>query len=90
MTDYMLRTDTAADMDDALRDARLIVDTVDAVGDPMIVPVAVAYLDRIGPIPYGDTRYHANLRVTIDLTPEQIAALPTFAPEPTVPYRVWA
>jgi hypothetical protein len=90
MTDYMLRTDTAADMDDALRDARLIVDTVDAVGYPLIVPVSGAYLDRIGPIPYGDTRYHANLRVTFDLTPEQVAALPTFDPVPSVPYRMWA
>lgn len=90
MTDYMLRTDTEAQINDALRAAGLIVDTLDEVGDHMIVPVAGAYLDRIGPIPYGDTRYHANLRVTIDLTPEQVAALPTFAPEPTVPYRVWA
>ena len=37
----------------------------------------------------GHPEYHANLRVTIELTEEQVEALPTFDPLPSVPYRVW-
>ena len=58
-------------------------------------------LDRIGPIPAqydadgnlgkpGHPEYHANLRVTIELTPDQVAGLPTFDPLPSIPYRVFA
>ena len=66
-----------------------------------LIPVAGAYLDRIGAIPPqydaggnivepGHSEYHANLRVTIELTEEQVEALPTFKPLPSIPYRVFA
>lgn len=92
-TDYLLRTDTAGQMETAL----VAADLMDADGHLM----PGVNLDPIGEIPAildpegevirpGDNRYHANLRVTVDLTAAQIALLPTFAPAPTVPYRVWA
>lgn len=37
-----------------------------------------------------DNRWHTNIRVGFELTEEQIAALPTFEPLPTIPYRVFA
>jgi hypothetical protein len=96
MTDYMLRTNTEAQMDDALEAAGLLED-----GPMGTYPVPGCYVDRIGPIPAtydidgqqikaGDPRFHTNIRVTFELTPEQIEALPTFTPEPTIPYRVFA
>jgi hypothetical protein len=95
MTDYMLRTDTEAQMDDALEAAGLLED-----GPMGTYPVAGCYVDFIGPIPAqldpegevirpSDTRFHANIRVTFALTPEQIEALPTFTPTPGIPYRVF-
>jgi 6-phosphogluconate dehydrogenase (decarboxylating) len=100
MTDFMLRTDTEAQMDDALEAAGLLVEADLGGGEIALVPTAGVTLDRIGPIPAqvdednvvirpGDSRYHANLRMTVELTPEQLALLPTFAPEPSVPYRVF-
>lgn len=71
-------------------------------GSTALVPTAGVSLDRIGPIPSqhdedgdpipntGDWRFHANLRMTVELTEAQIGTLPTFDPLPTVPYRVWA
>jgi hypothetical protein len=96
MTDFMLRTDTEAQMDDALEAAGLLED-----GPMGTYPVAGCYVDRIGAIPAqldpegevirpSDTRFHVNIRVTFELTPEQIGELPTFTPEPTIPYRVFA
>jgi hypothetical protein len=38
----------------------------------------------------SDTRFQANILVTFKLRPEQIEALPTFTPEPGIPYRVFA
>jgi hypothetical protein len=101
MTDYMLRTDTEAQMDDALEAAGLLVEVDQGGGELVLMPVAGCYIDRIGPIPAqldpegevirdGDSRYHLNLRVTIDLTAAQVALLPTFTPTPGVPYRVFA
>jgi hypothetical protein len=101
MTDYMLRTDTEAQMDDALEAAGLLVEVDQGEGEIALIPVPGCYLDRIGPIPAlvdeegiivkpGDSRYHANIRVTFELTQEQVAALPTFTPTPGVPYRVFA
>jgi hypothetical protein len=89
MTDYMLRTDTEAQMDDALEAAGLLVEQDIGGGELKLLPIPGCYVDRIGPIK-DDTRYHANIRVTFELTPEQIEALPTFTPEPTIPYRVFA
>jgi hypothetical protein len=89
MNDFMLRTITEAQMDDALEAAGLLVEVDQGEGEMILMPVAGCYVDRIGPIK-DDTRYHANIRVTFELTPEQIAALPTFTPEPGIPYRVFA
>jgi hypothetical protein len=89
MTDFMLRTDTEAQMDDALEAAGLLVEQDLGEGEIALMPVPGCYLDRIGPMP-GDSRYHANLRVAFEMTEEQIAALPTFTPTPVIPYRVWA
>jgi hypothetical protein len=102
MTDYMLRTNTEAQMDAALTAAGLLSEQPEKDGSTALVPTAGVNLDRIGPIPpkydadgdpvpgTGDARYHANLRMTVELTEAQIALLPTFDPEPQVPYRVWA
>ena len=101
MTDYMLRTDTEAQMDDALEAAELLVEIDQGGGELVLMPVAGCYVDRIGPIPAqldpegevirpSDTRFHANIRVTFELTPDQVDQLPTFTPEPGIPYRVFA
>ena len=99
--DYLLRTTTEAQMDDALEAAGILVEQDMGEGELALLPVPGAYLDRIGPIlaqydadrnivKLGHPEYHANLRVTIELTEEQVAALPTFDPLPTIPYRVFA
>lgn len=101
MTDYMLRTITEARMNDALEAAGILVEQDMGEGEMALIPVAGAYLDRIGAIPPqydadgnivkpGHSEYHANLRVTIELTEEQVEALPTFKPLPSIPYRVFA
>jgi hypothetical protein len=102
MTDFMLRTDTEAQMDDALEAAGLLVEVDQGEGEIALMPVAGCYVDFIGPIPAqldpedpsvilkpGDARWHTNIRVTVELTPEQVASLPTFAPTPGIPYRVF-
>jgi hypothetical protein len=87
--DYLLRSTTESDLDDAIIAAGLAEERTDEDGEVMVLPVAGCYVDRIGPIK-DDTRFHANIRVTFELTPEQIEALPTFTPEPGIPYRVFA
>lgn len=100
MTDFMLRTTTEAQMDDALEAAGILVEQDMGEGELALLPVPGAYLDRIGPIPAqldpegevikdGDSRFHANIRVLFDLTPAQLAALPLVVPAPAVPYRVF-
>jgi len=99
--DYMLRTPTESDMEDALIAAGVAQEATDAEGEVMVIPTAGISIDHIGAIPPtvdidgnilspGDTRWHTNIRAIIELTPEQITALPTFTPEPTIPYRVFA
>ncbi len=101
MTDYMLRTNTEAQMDDALEAAGLLVEVDQGGGELVLMPVAGCYVDFIGAIPPSydsegqqirpsDTRFHANIRVTFELTDEQVEWLPTFTPEPSIPYRVFA
>jgi hypothetical protein len=100
MTDYMLRTNTEAQMNDALEAAGLLNEQDIGGGELILMPVPGCYVDRIGPIPAtydidgqqikaGDPRFHTNIRVTFELTPEQIEALPTFTPTPGIPYRVF-
>lgn len=98
--DYLLRTTTEPQMDDALEAAGILVEQDMGEGKLALLPAPGAYIDRIGPIPAqldpegevikdGDTRYHANIRVLFDLTPTQLAALPLVVPAPAVPYRVF-
>jgi hypothetical protein len=98
--DYLLRSTTESDLDDALIAAGLAEERSDEDGEVMVLPVTGVTLDRIGAIPPvideenvvirpGDNRYHANLRVTFELTKAQEDELPTFDPIPTIPYRVF-
>jgi hypothetical protein len=98
--DYLLRSTTESDLDDALIAAGLAEERTDEEGEVMVLPVTGVTLDRIGAIPPvideenvvirpGDPRFHANLRVTFELTTAQEDELPTFEPIPTIPYRVF-
>ena len=97
----MLRTPTESAMEDILIAAGLAQEATDHEGEVTVVPTEGISIDHIGPIPPtvdidgnilkpGDTRWHTNIRAMIELTPEQVTALPTFTPEPTIPYRVFA
>ena len=99
--DYMLRTTTESDMEDALIAAGIAQDVTDSEGEVRVFPIDGVYIDHIGSIlsqvdidgnilGSDDNRWHTNIRVMIELTTEQIAALPTFDPRPTIPYRVFA
>jgi hypothetical protein len=96
--DYLLRSTTESDLDDALIAAGLAEERTDEDGEVMVLPVTGVTLDRIGPIPAvvdeegvilrpGDNRYHANLRVAEPLSAAQLDELPLVDPLPTVPYR---
>jgi hypothetical protein len=98
--DYLLRSTTESDLDDALIAAGLAEERTDEDGEVMVLPVTGVTLDRIGAIPPvideenvvirpGDPRFHANIRVTFELTKAQEDELPTFTPLPGVPYRVF-
>jgi len=98
--DYLLRSTTESDLEDALIAAGVAQEITDQDGEVTVQPVQGITLDRIGPIPPqynengnivkpGHAEYHVNLRATVELTAAQVAALPTFAPEPSVPYRVF-
>ena len=99
--DYLLRTPTQSDMDDALIAAGVAQEITNQDNEVVVVSVNNVSIDEIGAIPPildiddniispGDPRWHTNIRVTFELTQEQIAFLPTFDPLPTVPYRVFA
>ena len=101
MSDYMLRTDNYAAMEAALFAVGLVVDGTDMYGVATVIPISGISIDHIGAIPPktdidgnilspGDTRWHTNIRVTFEMTPEQVLMLPSFAPEPSIPYRVFA
>jgi hypothetical protein len=88
-------------MEDILIAAGLAQEATDTQGEVTVVPTAGISIDHIGAIPPrvdqdgnilspGDPRWHTNIRAMIELTPEQVTALPTFTPEPTIPYRVFA
>ena len=98
--DYLLRSNTESDLDGALIAAGVAQEVTDADGEVMVLPVTGVTLDRIGAIPPvideenvvirpGDPRFHANLRVSFELTKAQEDELPTFEPIPTIPYRVF-
>ena len=88
-------------MEDALIAAGVAQEAMDHEGEVNVFPTAGVSIDHIGAIPPetdidgnilspGDTRWHTNIRVTFEMTEQQITALPTFTPEPTIPYRVFA
>jgi len=102
--DYMLRTNTKEEMEQALLSASLL-ETYTIDEQEVKLPVSGVYVDYIGSITKGgqwdengqeviapttDSRFHVNIRVTFDLTTEQIAALPQVDPPPAIPYRVFA
>jgi hypothetical protein len=98
--DYLLRSTTESDLDDALIAAGLAEERTDEDGEVMVLPVTGVTLDRIGAIPPvideenvvirpGDNRYHANLRVSFELTKAQEDELPLVDPPPSIPYRVF-
>ena len=99
--DYMLRTTTESAMLTALIAAGVAQEATDIEGNVIVIPTAGISIDHIGAIPPktdidgntlspGDTRWHTNIRVTFEMTEQQITALPTFTPEPSIPYRVFA
>ena len=99
--DYMLRTTTESEMKDILIAAGVAQEATDHEGNVIVIPTAGISIDHIGAIPPrvdqdgnpvspGDPRWHTNIRAVIELTEQQITALPTFTPEPSIPYRVFA
>lgn len=82
--DYLLRTATESEMQDALIAAGLV-----GYVDEMVISIPGVSIDHIGAVK-SDTRWHTNLRVTFNLTAAQVALLPTFTPAPTIPFRVFA
>jgi hypothetical protein len=100
MSDFMLRTNTQDQMDDALIAAGIAQEVTDTDGEVTVQAVMGVAIDHIGAIPArvdednvvikpGDSRWHTNVRVTFELDPAVEAALPTFTPLPGVPYRVF-
>ena len=100
MMDFMLRTATRADMENALHVVGALEEAEIAPGEIELVSVAGYTVDMIGSIPArldengaivvpADPRFHANLRAMVELTADQVAALPTFTPTPSIPYRVF-
>jgi hypothetical protein len=95
MSDYYLRTETEAQMIRAFADIGVEVKRVD--GERNSLDGQRIDIGWIGPVtrivdgePVTDARFHANLRVAGELTPEQIEALPILDPPPSSPMRVWA
>ena len=99
--DYLLRTTTESEMEDALIAAGVAQEITDIEGEVIVIPTTGISIDHIGAIPPrvdqdgnpvspGDPRWHTNIRAMIELTEQQITALPTFTPEPSIPYRVFA
>ena len=99
--DYLLRTTTESEMEDILIAAGVAQEVTDIEGNVIVISTAGISIDHIGAIPPrvdqdgntvspGDPRWHTNIRAVIELTEQQITALPTFTPEPSIPYRVFA
>ena len=97
----MLRTTTESEMEDILIAAGVAQEATDTEGEVIVIPTAGISIDHIGAIPPktdidgnilspGDPRWHTNIRAVIELTEQQITALPTFTPEPSIPYRVFS
>ena len=99
--DYMLRTTTESEMEDILIAAGVAQEATDHEGEVNVFPTEGVSIDHIGAIPPktdidgnilspGDPRWHTNIRVTFELTEEQVELLPTIEPLPAIPMRVFA
>ena len=85
MIDYFLRTSTKSNME-----ACLFAADIATVKDGMLVVAETYTVDMIGAAD-GDSRYHANLRVSGGhLTQDQLDELPILDPAPSTPMRVFA
>ena len=102
MSDYLLKYQTEDDLNNSLLAAGLLAEQTqnDVV---YFYPTTGVTLDRIGPIfksevlnedgtvlkPASvDSAFHANLRLTFELTSEQEAMLSQVDPPPIIPSRV--
>lgn len=97
MSDYYLRTDTEAQMARAFADIGIAVKRIDGEAhelDGQRIDIGwigpVTWIDQVTGQPQADSRFHANMRVSGELTAEQIDALPILNPPPATPMRVWA
>ena len=97
MTDYYLRTNTEARMVEAFAAIGVTVQRIDGEChslDGQRIDIGwigpVTWIDAATGQPQTDSRFHANLRVAGELTPDQIDTLPILDPQPSHPMRVWA
>jgi hypothetical protein len=97
MTDYYLRTNTEARMVEAFAAIGVDVQRIDGEChslDGQRIDIGwigpVTWIDAATGQPQTDSRFHANLRVAGELTPDQIDTLPILDPQPSHPMRVWA
>jgi hypothetical protein len=97
MTDYYLRTNTEARMVEAFAAIGVTVQRIDGEChslDGQRIDIGwigpVTWIDSATGQPQTDSRFHANLRVAGELTPDQIDTLPILDPQPSHPMRVWA
>ena len=103
--DYLLKYQTEIDFNTSLVAVGLLQERIDTEGIISLCPTSGVTLDRIGPIfkpevlnedgtvltpASEDLAFHANLRLSFELTPEQEAMLSQVNPPPTIPYRVFA
>lgn len=97
MSDYYLRTNTEAQMVEAFAFIGVNVEGIDGEMNAISgqrIDIGwiglVTWIDPVTGLTQTDSRFHANLRVSGELTPAQIAALPILDPPPSQPMRVWA
>lgn len=99
MSDYYLRANTKAAIQNAFLAAGITVQGID--GEVVDFDGIRLDIGWIGPVvrpdpadpegpPIVDSRYHANLRVSGVLPEETLASLPILDPPPSRPMRVWA
>ena len=93
MTDYFLRTSTKSNMESCLIAAGVAMFNASGAMIGQWEGGRVD-IDFIGSIYFDgevvDSRYHANLRVSGDLSQEQLDELPILEPAPSTPMRVFA
>ena len=89
--DYCLKNKDQAEFDGLMLLTGLGVEDEDG---NVVAASPEVLIDRIGPITMGEVtypEYYSNLRLLVEPTEEQVAALTPFAIDPSSPhYRVWA